>query len=39
MLGLKAAVENHMRKHQKNPTVAMTSCSTLWVEIRVLLLR
>jgi hypothetical protein len=31
MLGLNAAVENHIRKHQKKPTVAMMSCSTLWL--------
>jgi hypothetical protein len=29
MLGLNAAVENHIRKHQKKPTVAIESCSTL----------
>src|SRR5580700_11620464 len=33
MLGLNAAVENHIRKHQKKPTVAMMSCSTLCVRI------
>ena len=33
MLGLNAAVENHMRKHQKKPAVAMTTCSTLCVLI------
>lgn len=31
MLGLKAAVENHIKKHQKKPTVAITICSTLLV--------
>src|SRR5258708_37097116 len=35
MLGLNAAVENHMRKHQKKPTVALPSCSTLWARINV----
>src|SRR5579862_1369984 len=33
MLGLNAAVANHIRKHQKKPTVAMMSCSTLCVFI------
>ncbi len=33
MLGLNAAVENHIRKHQKKPTVAIESCSTLWPRI------
>lgn len=31
ILGLKAAVENHIRKHQKNATVAIMSCSILFV--------
>jgi hypothetical protein len=31
MLGLKAAVENHIKKHQKKPTVAISICSTLLV--------
>src|SRR5260370_27724164 len=35
MLGLNAAVENHIRKHQKKPTVAIPSCSTLWSRINV----
>src|SRR5262249_41090804 len=35
MLGLNAAVENHNRKHQKKPTVAMESCSTLWPRMNV----
>src|SRR5258706_14271172 len=35
MLGLNAAVENHIRKHQKKPTVAIPSCSTLWARINV----
>src|SRR5258708_12239932 len=35
MLGLNAAVENHIRKHQKKPTVAIPSCSTLWLCINV----
>src|SRR5258706_11457524 len=35
MLGLNAAVENHIRKHQKKPTVAIPSCSTLWPRINV----
>src|ERR1700723_2231641 len=35
MLGLNAAVENHIRKHQKKPTVAIPSCSTLWLRINV----
>src|SRR6516225_1478304 len=35
MLGLNAAVENHIRKHQKKPTVAIPSCSTLWRRINV----
>jgi len=26
-------VENHIKKHQKKPTVAMTSCSTLCVRM------
>src|SRR6195256_6463600 len=35
MLGLNAAVENHIRKHQKKPTFAIPSCSTLWPRINV----
>ena len=35
MLGLKAAVENHIRKHQKKPAVAIVSCSTLWPRMNV----
>src|SRR5258705_6620321 len=35
MLGLNAAVENHIRKHQKKPTVAIPSCSILWARINV----
>src|SRR5258705_10596960 len=35
MLGLNAAVENHIRKHQKKPTGAIPSCSTLWARINV----
>src|SRR6201982_1776903 len=35
MLGLNAAVENHIRKHQKKPTVAIPSCSPLWPRINV----
>ena len=36
MLGLNAAVENHIRKHQKKPVVAMNSCSTLCVTMILL---
>src|SRR4030088_3578891 len=35
MLGLNAAVENHIRKHQKKPTVAVPSGSSLWPRINV----
>ena len=31
MLGLNAAVANHIRKHQKNPEVARMNCSVLLV--------
>jgi hypothetical protein len=33
MLGENAAVENHIKKHQKKPTVAINSCSILLVFI------
>src|SRR5258708_11755008 len=35
MLGLNAAVENHIRKHQKKPTVAIPCCSPWWARINV----
>src|SRR5260370_34731487 len=35
MIGLTAGVYNHIMKHQKNPTVAIPSCETLWPRINV----